>query len=163
MEKRLKGIPEKIKEYGLLIMAIADEGHHNEPGFAYSIGIRESLGKLMPELIVVGLPGEISHMLINDAYARMKECGEAPCDGDILSGLGDGDGQKLEFVFKTVQPGNQMNLWTRNYYGEEVPTLQIVWPSEDKKYPWDDGYHGEPQEVTYAKKPFLSLVERGSV
>jgi hypothetical protein len=155
LENMLETIPAKIKEYGLMVMAIMGEG--DKPEFAYSIGISELEG--MPELLVVNLPGDIAHALIMDAFAKMKACGEPPEDGDILTGIGTGEGQNMEFVFKTVRPGNTMTNIAFGYFGGEVPVMQIAWPDQTGKFQWQDGFDASMrQDVAYAKRPHLKLV-----
>jgi hypothetical protein len=80
---------------------------------------------------------------------------DAPSDGDVLSGIAN-----VNFIFKDVAPGNLMTIWHETYYPGVVPVLQLSWPDFSGKYPWMVG--ADPamrQDVAYAKKPFLSLVD----
>jgi Domain of unknown function (DUF4262) len=111
-------IPAMIAKHGCFIFAVMPE--EGSQGFTYSVGISE-LAEGMPELLVVNLPMNIAHSLIMDAYTKMKSCGEPPEDGDLLTDSGTGAGTKMEFRFKSVQPGDTMGqhrswiLWPRGY------------------------------------------------
>lgn len=121
-----------IREHGCHVMLIApdDEGS----GFAYSIG-------LDPELIVVGLPIELMHSMVNALGSRMRD-GERAEPGQPVYGLLEAATcTVLEMERRRYKEYLGYALWYHR--GPDFRTLQIVWPSKvSGRFPWEPGGEG---------------------
>jgi hypothetical protein len=119
-----------IATYGWHVIEVAedDEG----PGFAFTIGLYRRFQH--PELIVFGLALDTMHLMLNAA-------GEA-----VRAGRTYAAGQNYEDVLEgyacTFRPVPSRHYeaflgYARWYYeGDDFPTLQLVWPDREHRYPW---------------------------
>jgi hypothetical protein len=103
------------------------------PEFSYSVGLYRSFA--LPEVIILGLRGELAHWILNELAARARE-GLRYQAGDMVEGL------LAEFpvTFRPVPPEHVKAHfgWARWFYeGEEFPTLQLVFPTTSGIWPWD--------------------------
>ncbi len=141
-----------IATYGLHIIHVTEEG--DLPPFSYSIGIEQSLG--MPELIVVGLHGEVAHAAINECYRQMKEgTGIAP-GARVNELLGGG----FECVIGDVSPAHfkQYMGWALWLYKDAgFRAYQIIFPDTAGVFPW------EPEASDWFKswQPLLATASVG--
>lgn len=122
-----------IARVGWAVLGIPedDEG----PGYAFSVGLHHTHAH--PEVILVGLPWEVSYRLITDIGAAVKEGRryEAGREYDDLA-----EGHPSAFV--AVDRGNyQEYLGTAGWFyrGWDFPVVQLVWPDRSGSYPWDAG------------------------
>jgi Domain of unknown function (DUF4262) len=108
------------------------------PSWSYTIGLYETLQQ--PELIVVGLEGDLAHYLLNEVARRMK--------GGMRSTDGHREKELLESVeceFRKVEP-----RWVRHvmgyalwFYGaEDFPVFQCVYPDRKNHFPWEVEFDG---------------------
>ncbi len=123
-----------IAEHGWHI-AIVSEGD-GEPGFAYSIGMKETLGH--PEIVVFGLPGQLMASMINELGGRARNGEPAPV-GKRIEGL-------IEQADCILHPVNKSRYreffgygrWC--YNGDNFEVLQCFWPGKiDGLFPWEPG------------------------
>lgn len=123
-----------VEEYGCHVMRIAadDEG----PGFAYSIGVVRTFQQ--PELICFGLDEDLLPSVVNEVCDRMAD-GEQFEDGGKVPALIAGRDCVLRRVQRSHYPAYLP--FARWYYdSDDFDVLQIVWPDEQGRYPWDDGF-----------------------
>jgi hypothetical protein len=105
-----------------------DEG----PGFAFTIGLYKRFQH--PELIVFGLPLDTMLLMLNGA-------GEAVRAGRTYEG-GQSSDDLLEGYACTFRPVPSKHYeeflgYARWYYdGDDFPTLQLIWPDREHRYPW---------------------------
>lgn len=101
------------------------------PPFAYTIGL--TAGGL-PELVISGLPPEVSAELLNSA-AR-KQSGDGYPDGftagTIVTGIASVDFHVID------APAAEVNL-ARSMYGQ-ARAVQLVWPDAGGAYPDDPAW-----------------------
>jgi hypothetical protein len=123
-----------IEKYGLQVMRVlADEAG---PGFSYSIGLFESYKH--PEIIIVGLKQELSHILINNMAEEIKNGKRyAPLNfyPDILD--------DFQCYFITVNCSNYdeyVGQAQRYYKGDDFPLLQCIYPTIKGIYPWQNDW-----------------------
>jgi hypothetical protein len=127
-------IHRNVDEYGCHVMRIAadEEG----PGFAYSIGVGKTFHQ--PELVCFGLDDELLPSVVNEVCDRMAD-GERFTDGGKVPSLIAG----RDCVLRRVERARYADFlpFARWFYGnDDFEVLQIVWPDEHGRYPWDEGF-----------------------
>lgn len=101
----------------------------------YTVGLT---GHGHPELIVFGLPPDISRPLLRDVAAdlvagrRVVTAGQVA--GDVLAG------HPVRFV-EVPEPDRHLPVAAQFYAvaGTQVRAMQIVWPDRHDRWPWDAG------------------------
>ena len=122
-----------IARVGWAVLGIPedDEG----PGYAFSIGLYRTFAH--PEVILIGLPWEVSHRFTNaiGAAVRTGERYEAGREYDHLA-----EGYPSAFVAVDRSHYKQY-LGTAGWFyrGWDFPVIQMVYPDRDGAYPWDAG------------------------
>lgn len=123
-----------VREHGWMVAMIPGDEH--SPGFAYTIGLRHSLGT--PELAMFGLPIDVMHALLNDVGALIRE-GAPTADGSVVDGL---LASGLPLTLRDVD-----SRWYRAFFGQAIrfhgapfPVRQVVWPGRSGAFPWQDGF-----------------------
>jgi hypothetical protein len=119
-----------IATYGWHVVEVVedDEG----PGFAFTIGLHERFAH--PELMVFGLPLDTMHLMLNGA-------GESVRAGRTYT-AGQSYDDVLEGYSCTFRPVPRRHYeaylgYARWYYdGDDFPTLQLIWPDREHRYPW---------------------------
>jgi hypothetical protein len=126
-----------IDRFGWALQYVFDgEGDHVPP-FCYTIGLHELDH---PELLIFGLDQGTSAQILNTAGARIRT-GERLHDGDVLTL--DGDPQLRVTALTVPNPGEILYSTNRHYHrpdDDSVPALQLVWPDDVGRFPWDAGY-----------------------
>ncbi len=119
-----------IEKYGLHVIYVLedDEG----PGFGFSIGLYKNYGH--PEIIIIGLKQELTHSIINDIGAYVK-------DGKKYESLNYYDGliKGFECYFVDIDKSNyyQYMGYANWYYGDnDFPVVQCIYPTIKGIYPW---------------------------
>jgi hypothetical protein len=123
-----------IDRVGWHVVMIPEED--GTPGWSFSVGLFKTFNH--PEVVVFGLPLELSGQVINGVGA------------DIQKGKTFEPGREypeiLEGVLCTFRPVVQR--WYRPflgyagwyYRGPEFPVLQCIWPDKEQHYPWEPGF-----------------------
>ena len=124
-----------VDRFGWHVILVADDSEGTDEGFdfAYSVGLFE--GFKHPELLVIGLPKQVAHEVLNLLGERVKK-GERFANGDVVEDVIDG----YAVTFVEVEQGHYADyvgcgVWF--YTGSGFPLLQVVWPDKKKRYPWD--------------------------
>jgi hypothetical protein len=135
-----------VEQHGWHVMGVEedDEG----PAFAYSIGLYRSFRH--PEVIVLGLPVQVMHRLINAV-------GEEVRSGERFEHLDESDEvlDGYNVAFRTVEwrhYGDYFGYARWFYRGDGFPALQCVWPDSQHRYPW----HAEFNTTLARRQPLLS-------
>ena len=121
-----------IERYGCHVIHILEED--DLPPFAYSVGVEKSSGA--PEVVVIGLKEPLDHLIVNE-YNRRVRAGERFEPGRRVEGFLEG----FECQFIAVDPSHYReyfgwDLWL--YDGPNFRVLQLVFPTVDGVWPWDD-------------------------
>ena len=141
-------VPEPENEYDKeLIAQIEQVGWYNvhvaeENGFpAYAFSIGHFFKQNHPELIVVGLPPEVAHQLLNIAVVKIvgakEEIEPYKKYDDFTENL------TVAFVPVSLEYYGEYLGYANWYYGalpKPYPAMQMVWPDREGKYPWEQGY-----------------------
>jgi hypothetical protein len=128
-----------IAEHGWTVIIVPSDEHG--PGFAYSIGLFERFAH--PEVAISGLPNELIHRLVNDAAALIAG-GTKLADGEQTEAL-------IEDLPCSVQAAHPSNFGyyfgeAQRYYGDQVfGVIQVFWPDQSGRFPWDPGYASAAQ------------------
>lgn len=120
-----------IEEYGWHVVKVMEDD--SGPGFCYSIGLYETFG--LPEIIIIGLPPDLAHDLINIIGEDLRE-GKTYISDKYYSDIIEGhDCYMLEVNRSLYKDYFGYGIW---YYEEQqFPALQCIYPSTDNIYPWD--------------------------
>ncbi|MFY1587050.1 DUF4262 domain-containing protein [Micromonospora sp. WMMD734] len=116
----------------------------DDPGttapFAYTVGLT---AHDYPELIAAGLPPEIAHSLLNDLARRVYDKAERFAHGQRISDLIAG----YDAIIIDGPPTDELlPAMAINRYGrDQIRLQQMVWPDQQGRFPWDDGYNFGPQ------------------
>ena len=124
---------EIISQHGWAVIKIAAED--NSPPFAYSIGLHRTFHH--PEIIVLGLPPDTAHQLVNDVGETVRR-GEVIRAGETSDGFLEG----YTCTFRRVPPSQYPAYLGRGlkYYAPEAfPVLQLVYPDRQGRWPWQEG------------------------
>lgn len=139
-----------------VIMILEGDG---TPGWSFSVGLFETFKH--PEVVVFGLPLELSGQVINGIGA------------DIQKGKTFESGQEypeiLEGVLCTYRP--VLRQWYRPflgyamwyYRGLEFPVLQCIWPDKKQHYPWQPEFKKawlSAQPLLFESEPEAARVVR---
>lgn len=132
LDKLDKKVLGDIAEYGWHVVIVMAEG--DDPGFAYSIGMKETLGH--PEIIMFGLPGRLMGAVINDIGNSIR-AGSPPIVGERVGELLEGADCILHPVDKSHY--REYFGWALWYYqGDSFDALQCFWPGKlDGQFPWE--------------------------
>ena len=126
-----KAVLADVAEYGWHAMWI--HGSEEGPRFAYSIGFYRTLRA--PELIVVGLPQEVAHPILWEAYRRFER-GERLGPNDSYEGFVKG--YTVTFIEVSDDARDKYFGFANWFYKDQFPALQLVWPAADSRWPWED-------------------------
>lgn len=128
-QKFYRSCRETIAKHGWLIQYVfATEANPCVP-FGYTVGLAAAG---LPELVISGLPSELTGTLLNDA-ARLSLNTEIEA-GEVLDSI-------ASVPFRVVAaPRAAINL-SRRFYGSGTRALQLVWPDSWGNYQSDAGWN----------------------
>lgn len=124
-----------VQRHGWHVVMVA-EGGPGEPPFAYTIGLQTTCAH--PEFIIIGLPHDVSHPVLNELGRRIQS-GDRFVAGDTIDELLEGCKCRMD----TVEA-----LWLSEYVGQalqfydspSVGYLQCLWPDRVGRYPSDQEF-----------------------
>ena len=126
-----KAVLTHVAEYGWHLQGI--HGSEEGPPFAYSIGFYRTLRA--PEVIIVGLPQEVAHSILWEAYRRLER-GERLGPNDSYEGFVKG--YAVTFIEVSDDARDEYFGFANWFYKDGFPALQLVWPAADGRWPWED-------------------------
>jgi len=132
-EDFIEEIEQNIEEHGVQIIQIDPDNEKDSPSFTYTIGLTAT-GR--PEILVFSLPEKAAHIMLNDLailenkdyfqHKLLTEIGNLPM---IVKPVADNAAVVEEYV-----------CWAGNLY-DDVADDQLIWPDEEGKFPWKDGWN----------------------
>jgi hypothetical protein len=131
---RVERVRADIERYGLHVTGVIPTANADLPyPFTYTTALEVPYGH--PELLVVGIPPELAHQVINAAVAQIKE-GKRYGEGthDVLQGF--------PVYARRVpdDPDTYDELFgecVRACGGRDFDVLQLVLPDKQRRFPWD--------------------------
>lgn len=130
-----KSINKGIAKHGYFVALFEEED--GEPAFAHTIGLFELSNH--PELVIFGLDIETMTILLSDAADRVKAGATIVPDEDYDDFL---EGYKLRFIHANLDEYKGFFNYALDHYdGHEFPILQVIWPDEQHRYPWDEKFN----------------------
>jgi hypothetical protein len=128
LDEYMQRVRENIDEFGQHIVGVLSEGA--APGFTYTVGLLPHVGY---ELVVYGLPHQVSMPILNDIGRRLREREPLPFNTP--------DSRFTNLPVKFVECGpraQEVNGVARRYYvADQVPMVQVVLSDRDGKFPGD--------------------------
>ncbi|MBC9006800.1 DUF4262 domain-containing protein [Micromonospora aurantiaca (nom. illeg.)] len=117
-----------------------DDGTVTTAPFAYTVGLT---AHDYPELITAGLPPEVAHSLLNDLARRVYDTAERFTHGQRLSDVIAG----YDAIIIDGPPTDELlpGLAISRYGRDRIRLQQMVWPDQQGRFPWDDGYGFDPR------------------
>ena len=120
-----------VQTHGWHVLKVMED--NDGPAFAYTVGLYHSFGH--PELIVVGLPLEVGHSVLNIAGESIRR--------GVQYSAGTKSEELLEDRACTFRrmPESQYrhylgwDLWF--YEGAAFPALQLIWADQEGRWPWE--------------------------
>jgi Domain of unknown function (DUF4262) len=126
-----KAVLTHVAEYGWHLQGV--HGSEESPPFAYSIGFYHTLHA--PEVIVVGLPQDVAHPILWEAYRRFER-GERLGPNDSYEEFVEG--YAVTFIEVSDDARDEYFGFANWFYKDEFPALQLVWPAADGRWPWEN-------------------------
>jgi len=125
-----------IRQDGWMHTNALDED--DKPGFSFTTGFSSSLGH--PELIVFKIDKKVAHDIFWLLY-RCAQNGKPVPRGRRTRGILPDDC----YLFPVAKRHFANYLgWSRWFYrGDDFECLQIVWPDEAGRFPWEEGFDPE--------------------
>lgn len=144
-----KKVLQDVLEEGVHLVHVP--GDDDGPAFSFTIGLWFQFEQ--PEVIVFGLPDEVSTELLNavtDEASDGKRFQNGEDHKDLLVGYTvrflDVPKDKILEHLGTAQ-------WA--YDGTEFPCVQLVWPDKQQRWPWDE----QARDGFRASQPILGTHE----
>lgn len=130
---------EQIESVGWYNLPVAEDPEKGLPQFSFSIG--HFYKHNHPEIIVMGLKPEQAVMLLNVAAVKIMGANERiepyTAYDDFTETL------SVMFIPVALEHYPHWMGYANWFYGSmprPYPTLQMVWPDPEGKFPWDEGY-----------------------
>jgi hypothetical protein len=121
-----------IEAYGCHVIHVLED--QEGPPFSYSVGVQRASGA--SEVIVIGLKQPIAHFIVNE-YNRRIRAGESFVAGERYEGFLEG----FRVQFEEVGPEafDEYMGWDKWLYGgKDFKVLQIIYPTTDGIWPWEE-------------------------
>ncbi|WP_420810589.1 DUF4262 domain-containing protein [Deinococcus gobiensis] len=107
-----------------------DEG----PGFAFTVGLTANYQH--PEIIVLGLPLELMHALLNVIGRAVKGGHRFEANRHYAGLLTDAECAFIDVAATHCRDFLGTAMWF--YQSHPFQALQCVWPDKQGTYPWDE-------------------------
>jgi hypothetical protein len=126
---------ELISTYGWMVQTVFPTQEMPGPFFAYSIGLTD---KGLPEVLEVGLPGEVGGQLINDVAQMLLN---EPQLVQQLPLKKTHPRWPAPFYLLAADTALAKEYGAQAWYrsAERATFIQIVWPDKYGKWPWEEG------------------------
>ena len=123
-----------ILQFGWAVQCVFGTIESPGPSFAYTIGLHD---KEVPELLVIGLPGEVGLPLINELAARMLTL---HASGLPIYGQVQLPGWPMPVYLLDANPDTASDYATAAYNRShgEARYIQVVWPDKHGHWPWQN-------------------------
>lgn len=125
-----------VQQYGWHVLKIL--GDETGPEYCFSVGLYYSFGH--PEILVMGLPTQAGHQLINLAATQIAD-GKVFKPAERVNGLLEG----FSCSFITIDISHYQEylgygIWFYRQLKQPFPAIQLVWPDKQGRLPWESSY-----------------------
>ncbi|QWF82367.1 DUF4262 domain-containing protein [Amycolatopsis sp. CA-230715] len=138
----------EITKYGWIVQSVEEDAVR--ASWAYTVGLTRT-GR--PELVVTGLPGEVSAGLLNEFASHLGHSDDTPVPGERITF--ENGGPSIELV-ELAEPSVHL-LMAVGLYGKKIRGLQLVYADDEGRMPWEraynDGQGGQPVLGSRATAP----------
>lgn len=125
-----------VQEHGWHVVGVPDDGEG--PGFAFTVGVY--LRTLQPEILIMGLPMETAHDLLNRIAEHLMNGGhvvEGSRNENIIEGI--------DLMFKVIHPTQFLDYlgcanWFYKGLEKPFPAYQCFWPDSQGRLPDEDAF-----------------------
>lgn len=118
------------EEHGAAVLHVAED--ERGAAYAFSVGAWRRFGK--PEVVVIGLPKDVAHTVVN-TYVRRAAEGERFVPGRLYEGFLAGCPMTVERVARRFYPEFFGSAFA--VYGDgNFPALQLIAATPEGKFPW---------------------------
>lgn len=129
-----------IDQHGWMVQGVFPTAEDHGPPYCYTVGLTECG---LPELCMTGLPPEVARVILNTAASQARDSGEPFYHGQRLSHLGSLLKNNVTLAVVEGLPSEE-GVWPgmayRFYDPFEVRLQQLVWPDDEGRFPWDEGF-----------------------
>ena len=130
-----------MRDRGWAVQYVEDEPRP----FAYTIGLHP---RGHPELMITGLPPQLSARLLNTIAQRILEGGMVLRPGERI----DCAGEYLLEVVEVDHPDVHL-VFALGIFDEPFRALQLVWTDDRRHWPWDRGWsHGRRRQPVFGRR-----------
>lgn len=144
-----------IETHGWAVQGVF--GTEHTPSFSYTIGLSK-LG--LPEILAIGLPIDVAQSVLNNAASRLKAKEISIKPQDPIEELAN-----LPLAFRQDTPSKSLRWlskgatrWTTEHGGPPPSVIQLVYPDERGRFPWDPGCR---QEIALLQDPDALAIALG--
>ena len=124
-----------VAEDGCAVVKVLADTNLSAPEWAYTVGLWHSYQH--PEVLIVGLPHEMTQILLHNINYRIRHEGVSFRDGSVTNDVIDG----FDCFFQTIERENYDEWFAANqwFYGDDHFTaVQMLWPDVRGVYPWQN-------------------------
>ena len=108
-------------------------GVMDNPPYSYTVGLTQS--RKHQEILIAGIGGLTAYHLLIALIKRIPDNGQLPLDEPIS------EIANMPLVLKKMAPENaRIANMARALYDDSFEMLQLVWPDENGRFPWQKGY-----------------------
>lgn len=126
----------QVAEYGMAVIGVFPDPVEGAMGFAYTMGMYD-VG--LPEVIVFGLPPDVSQPVLNDLCLPLVRAG----GGVLEPGERDdvfGGGVKAMLIEADEEDAAKYVTFSATVHDRaSVPVMQLCWPDANGLWPWQHG------------------------
>jgi hypothetical protein len=129
VRRRLEAL---VREHGFAVVSVG--AARDVPGFTYTVGLAD---ERLPELLVIGLPAQVAHPVLNALAARLRHERALPLEQplrDVFAGMA-AVLQEVPFA----RCAAYVHVAAERQHGP-IRVLQLIWPDEAGRFPWETGY-----------------------
>lgn len=145
-EELRKWLINTADEHGAAVLHVP--GDESGAPYAFTVGSWRCFGK--PEVVVIGLPKEVAHTVLN-TYVQRSQGGERFATGRLYDGFLQGCPVTFEKVAKVHYP-EYLGSAFAVYASDGFPAVQLIVSTPEGSFPW----HADAPEGFAEYQPVLT-------
>ena len=136
-DKLLEKTKSNIDKFELQVILVSADNY--SPPFAYSVGLTETYNH--PEIICIGLPGDLAHQIINDVVAIIKQTGVIRTEREYDNIFKDSRAAFVKVDKRNID--DYFGVALEYYKDRTFDALQLIWTDRNDKFPWEEKFQAE--------------------